>query len=80
VALDGVSLTINHCDEAGLDVSIIPHTAQLTTIGFKPVGSKINVETDLIGKYVERFTTSARGGAQPASAVNRAFLMKTGFL
>ena len=80
VALDGVSLTINHCDETGLDVSIIPHTAGLTTIGFKPVGSKINIETDLIGKYVERFTTTARGEAPPPSAVDREFLLKTGFL
>lgn len=80
VALDGVSLTINRCDDHSLDVSIIPHTAGLTTIGFKPVGSKVNIETDLIGKYVERFTSSARGEAQPASAVDRDFLIKTGFL
>jgi riboflavin synthase len=80
VALDGVSLTINRCDETALDVSIIPHTASLTTIGFKPVGSKINIETDLIGKYVERFTKDARGGTKPISAIDREFLLKTGFL
>ena len=80
VALDGVSLTINRCDDNGLDVSIIPHTAKLTTIGFKPVGSKINIETDLIGKYVERFTTSARGAAEKPSTVDRAFLIKNGFI
>lgn len=80
VALDGVSLTINRCDDTGLDVSIIPHTAKLTTIGFKPVGSRINIETDLIGKYVERFTTTARGSSEKPSAVDRDFLIKTGFL
>lgn len=80
VALDGVSLTINRCDDAGLDVSIIPHTAKLTTIGFKPVGSKINIETDLIGKYVERFTTNARRAPEKPSNVDRAFLIKNGFL
>ncbi len=80
VALDGVSLTINRCDETGLDVTIIPHTAQWTTIGFKPVGSRINIETDMIAKYVERFTTAARGTEKPASAVDREFLIKTGFL
>jgi riboflavin synthase len=80
VALDGVSLTINRCDDASLDVTIIPHTAHLTTIGFKPVGSPVNIETDLIGKYVERFTTTARGTGEPASAVDREFLIKTGFL
>lgn len=80
VALDGVSLTINRCDDAGLDVSIIPYTAKLATIGFKPVGSKINIETDLIGKYVERFTTNARGAPEKPSNVDRAFLIKNGFL
>jgi riboflavin synthase len=80
IALDGVSLTINRCDDTSLDVSIIPHTASLTTIGFKPIGSRINIETDLIGKYVERFTTSARGATDPPSAVDRDFLIKTGFL
>lgn len=80
VALDGVSLTINRCDESGFDVSIIPHTAKNTTLGFKPVGSRINIETDLIGKYVERFTTTARTPTNPTSTVDREFLIKTGFL
>ena len=80
VALDGVSLTINRCHDTGLDVSIIPHTAKLTTIGFKPAGARINIETDMIGKYVERFTATARGEAEPSSHVDREFLIKTGFL
>ena len=80
IALDGVSLTINQCDDTGFAVSIIPHTAQLTTIGFKPVGSRVNIETDLIGKYVERFITAGREPAKPASGVDREFLIKTGFL
>jgi riboflavin synthase len=81
VAVDGVSLTINRCDDAGFEVSIIPHTAKLTTIGFKPVGSRINIETDLIGKYVERFLTAGGGEAHPpASTLDREFLIKTGFL
>ena len=80
VALDGVSLTINRCDDHDLDVTIIPHTAKLTTIGFKPLGSKINIETDLIGKYVERFTTTASGGSERSTQVDREFLIKTGFL
>ncbi|MGD9333342.1 MAG: riboflavin synthase [Desulfobacterales bacterium] len=80
VALDGVSLTINRCHDTALDVSIIPHTAQLTTIGFKPVGSRINIETDMIGKYVERFTGAASGEAESASRIDREFLIKAGFL
>jgi riboflavin synthase len=80
VALDGVSLTINRCEDAELEVSIIPHTAKLTTIGFKPVGSKINIETDLIGKYVERFSKADRAAGTASSALDREFLVKTGFL
>lgn len=80
VALDGVSLTINRCGQKDFDVSIIPHTANLTTIGFKPVGSRINIETDLIGKYVEQFANTARDQETPASRLDREFLIKTGFL
>lgn len=80
VALDGVSLTINRCDDSSIDVSIIPHTANLTTIGLKSEGSKINIETDLIGKYVERFTNTAHGKAKVPPTLDREFLIKTGFL
>ncbi|MBU0768249.1 MAG: riboflavin synthase, partial [Proteobacteria bacterium] len=55
VAVDGISLTINNCGQDSFDVSIIPHTAKLTTIGFKKAGDLVNIETDMIGKYVERF-------------------------
>ncbi|MEW5705203.1 MAG: riboflavin synthase [Actinomycetota bacterium] len=55
IAVDGISLTVM---EYGLDyvgVSIIPHTAKVTTLGFKGPGDKVNLEVDLIGKYVEKF-------------------------
>ncbi len=55
VAVDGISLTINQCSAGSFEVSIIPHTAGLTTIGFKAAGAAVNIETDMIGKYVERF-------------------------
>ena len=55
VAVDGISLTINSCTADSFSVSIIPHTAKLTTIGFKKNGDAVNLETDMIGKYVERF-------------------------
>ena len=81
VAIDGVSLTINDCDAASIEVSIIPHTAQITTVGIKAVGAAVNIETDLIGKYVERFVTRD-GSAQDRSrdGVDLNFLAKTGFL
>jgi riboflavin synthase len=76
VAVDGISLTINRCDGGGFSVSIIPHTAQLTTVGFKPTGSPVNIETDIIGKYVEKFTTRTKS----ANGVNMALLARTGYL
>lgn len=83
VAVDGTSLTINQCDQDSFSVSIIPHTAKLTTITLKNVGAMVNIETDMIGKYVERFVkptdkrASESGGG---SAIDKAFLVKTGFL
>lgn len=55
VAVDGVSLTVNVLDAVSFGVSIIPHTKNLTTVGFKPLNSMINIETDILGKYVQRF-------------------------
>ena len=84
VAVDGVSLTINACDEQGFSVSIIPHTAKMTTVGIKHVGASVNIETDVIGKYVEQFLLHPRPAeeqdAKPGSVLDRAFLMKNGFL
>ena len=84
VAVDGISLTINQVGPDGFDVSIIPHTAGLTTIGFKKVGDPVNIETDMIGKYVERFVAQPSGLSEPdtgkSSGVDMAFLAKTGFL
>ncbi len=54
IAIDGISLTVNAVREAEIELAIIPHTAKLTTMGFRRPGDKVNVEVDLIGKYVER--------------------------
>jgi len=84
VAVDGISLTINRCDANSFSVSIIPLTAKWTTIGFKNMGDRVNIETDMIGKYVERFLSSdSHGGHNKTlqrSALNQEFLIKTGFI
>lgn len=84
VAVDGTSLTINRCDASSFDVSIIPHTAGLTTIGLKKVGDAVNIETDMIGKYVERFVLNPAPArqteAKPGGSVDIAFLAKSGFI
>jgi len=54
IALDGVSLTINDLSERSFQVAVIPHTAKATTLGLKGIGATVNLECDLIGKYVER--------------------------
>ena len=83
VAIDGISLTINHCDNASFEISIIPHTAEITTIGLKNVGDCVNIETDMIGKYVEKFLTDKKspGNSETGEkAVDMEFLLKTGFI
>jgi riboflavin synthase len=55
VAVDGISLTIVDVERDAFKIVIIPHTARVTTIGIKTVGDTVNIETDIIGKYVERF-------------------------
>ena len=80
VAVDGVSLTINACDAATFQVSIIPHTARITTMGMKRVGDAVNIETDLIGKYVERFVApNQEDGPTAGSKIDMAFLARSGF-
>lgn len=54
VALDGTSLTVAYADESSFKVSLIPHTAGNTILGLLKAGDKVNVECDVIGKYVER--------------------------
>ncbi|MEE8541843.1 MAG: riboflavin synthase [Desulfobacterales bacterium] len=84
IAVDGTSLTINDCQERRFEVSIIPHTAKLTTIGLKKERDLVNIETDMIGKYVERFLKSdhVTGGRQAAagSGLDMNLLAKSGFL
>ncbi len=55
VAVDGISLTINRCSDTDFEISVIPHTADITTLGLKTIGDEVNIETDMIGKYVKNF-------------------------
>jgi riboflavin synthase len=80
VAVNGVSLTVNRCDEQSFDVNIVPHTARWTTIGTWRVGDEVNIEVDIIGKYVERFVRTMQEGDSPSTGgVDRGFLAKHGF-
>ncbi len=74
VAIDGISLTVADVDAAGFSIAMIPHTARLTTLGFKHAGDSVNLETDLIGKYVEKLLAGRTEGG-----VSLELLRKNGF-
>jgi riboflavin synthase len=74
IAVDGISLTVADVDKAGFSVAMIPHTAKLTTLGSKTPGDGVNLETDIIGKYVERLLAGRVEGG-----VNLELLRKAGF-
>jgi riboflavin synthase len=59
ITLDGVSLTVNQVDGAEFELNLVPHTLAVTTLGELAVGDVVNVEVDLIARYVERLTESA---------------------
>lgn len=58
VAVDGVSLTVKEILPQGFSVAVIPHTAQMTTLGTKPIGSHVNIEVDSLAKYIERLAAA----------------------
>jgi riboflavin synthase len=58
VAVDGISLTVVEAGPNWFSVALIPHTLDATTLGVRQTGDRVNVETDILGKYVERFLTS----------------------
>lgn len=83
IAVDGISLTINNCDRNSFDVSVIPHTVKMTTLGFCKIGDFVNIETDMIGKYVERFVAGkpyTEIEEKTKTSVDMQFLEKTGFI
>ncbi|MDH3974774.1 MAG: riboflavin synthase [Deltaproteobacteria bacterium] len=62
VAIDGISLTVNSVQKNSFSLNIIPHTLEITTLGAIKRGDEVNIETDIIGKYVEKLTTGNKGG------------------
>lgn len=82
ICIDGVSLTVNTVDDAArtFSVVLIPHTQGVVTLHARSLGARVNLEADLLGKYVERLLTSREEGAGPRSAVDLSLLARTGFL
>jgi riboflavin synthase len=81
IALDGISMTLNEVSDRTFSVTVIPHTAKATTLGLKKPGETVNLEADLIGKYVERLLQE-RGQlpANPAPVIDREYLQKRGLI
>ena len=84
VALDGISLTVARVSAADFTVSLIPHTREITNLREKRVGSRLNIETDILGKYVEKLFPGVRTQGEsdaPKSAgkITMDFLRQQGF-
>lgn len=75
VALDGISLTVVDANTQNFSVSLIPHTREVTNFKFKRVGSLVNIETDILAKYVERLINF-----KTESTINQNFLLENGFI
>ncbi len=68
IAIDGVSLTVASISERGFSISMIPHTADATTLGRKRAGDVVNLECDIVGKYVERLLSANRASPPTQAA------------
>jgi riboflavin synthase len=73
ITVDGISLTVNSCESSRFYVNIIPHTVESTTLVGRKAGDAVNIETDILGKYVEKLL-------HPGREVNMDFLREHGFL
>ncbi len=79
VAVDGISLTVNRVEADRFAVTVIPHSLEMTTLNDCREGSQVNIETDLLGRYVERLLVG-RTAASQDQELNVDFLAKNGFL
>ncbi len=78
VAIDGVSLTVAYIDEKLFKVSVIPHTRDITTLLKKKTGDPVNLECDMIGKYIEKLLSFKE--TQKSGRISTDFLVQNGFL
>src|SRR3989338_81401 len=79
VAVDGVSLTINHCEPEWFSVMIVPHTALVTTFSRLAIGDEVNLEVDILGKYVEKLHFLDSEQFHDQGKITEEFLKKHGF-
>mgnify|MGYP001828027646 CR=1 FL=1 len=80
ICVDGTSLTVNKVEGARFELNIVPHTLEETVIGGYAAGTRVNLEVDLIARYLERLMLGEKAADAPASALTEAFLARHGFL
>ncbi|MBO8158507.1 riboflavin synthase [Thermosyntropha sp.] len=80
IAIDGISLTVVDVFNDGFTVSLIPHTAQMTTLGLKKAGDKVNLESDIIGRYVEKLLRYEGRDEKVKKTLDLNFLSENGFI
>ena len=78
ITVDGISLTVNALRKNAFKLTIVPHTGEETTIADFHVGRKVNLEVDVLARYMERLLTSQRD-EQPQSSITMEFLQQNGF-
>ncbi|MBR3970522.1 MAG: riboflavin synthase [Ruminococcus sp.] len=78
IAIDGISLTVAKVTDRDFSVSVIPHTAEMTILSTKSKGQTVNLENDIIGKYVEKLMKPAENSEK--SGIDTAFLASNGFI
>jgi len=79
ICIDGISLTVNQVDGALFSVNIVPHTLQETTLGNAEIGQSVNLEVDLLARYLERLM-KGEAAAQCRSNITEALLQNSGFI
>ena len=80
ITIDGTSLTVNALSDSKFRLTVVPHTTQETIISSYKVGSKVNVEVDLIARYIERLLTNKTAENNQQSAVTHDLLARNGFI
>lgn len=80
IAIDGISLTVAGLSDTTFQVSTIPHTRKMTNLSSKAVGSAVNLECDIVGKYVERLMQTSEKTDHTKSNIDMNFLAENGFL
>ena len=79
IAIDGISLTVARVDDRSFQVSVIPHTRAVTALSSRRVGSPVNLENDIVGKYVEKLMQPAPSADSTSSPITMEFLAQYGF-